>query len=192
MCDATPEKLEWLPVTSPQLTAPGISSVKGHSRGCLIKHVPPRHKGRDVASLSLCSWRGNRLHTHARCGAKGAVFEPSAPPVSLLCYSLMNAREVKSSLVRIVKTSEISQSGFCLVLSTNVIFDNQRALWQMPLELNESDIIICMFPSLGLQPAHFTDEWGSVQRGYLSQNLWIQWAARYKMGIFLLPGISLK
>lgn len=130
-------------------------------------------------------------HTR-RCGAKGAVFEPSAPPVSLLCYSLMNAREVKSSLLRMVKTPEISQSGFCLVLSTNVVFDNQRALWQMPLELNESDIIICMFPWLGLQPAHFTDEWGSVQRGYLSQNLWIQWATHYKMGIFLLPGTSLK
>ena len=110
------------------------------------------------------------------------------PHRSACCVTgLMNAWKVKSSLLRMVKTREISQSGFSLDLSMNVVFDNQLALWQMPLELNESDIIICMFLWVGLQPAHFTDEGGSVQRGYLSQNLWIQWAACYKMGIFLLP-----
>ena len=118
---------------------------------------------------------------------RGPCLNPP-PHRSACCVTgLMNARKVKSSLLRMVKTREISQSGFSLVLSMNVVFDNQCALWQMPLELNESDIIICMFLWVGLQPAHFTDEGGSVQRGYLSQNLWIQWAARYKMGIFLLP-----
>lgn len=114
------------------VSCPGSLICERHSRGCLIEHLALRYKGRDVASA--CT------HTHQmRCW--GAMFEPSAPPVSRLSFRF-NERSKSKGLPQNSKDREISQSSLSLVLSMNVVFDNKLALWQMPSELNESDIII--------------------------------------------------
>lgn len=173
MHDATSEKLEWLDVTSPQLTALGFSSVKGESKGCLIKLLHLRYKGTDVASMSPWNWQWGITCTHTPDVVLAKLYLNSLLPMPMCCIrGLTKAEKVKVSFSSEYGRLENKLERLFSDPFIDIVCDNQQNFWQNAFGDRWVWHNTCIFLWYLLHPAHFTGEQDNVQRHHLSCNLW--------------------